>query len=336
MYNQTGGSGAQDLSSDTYGRVGVKATSITAGKINEVTAKIRVNGTHTSTNVVYCRVRSSDSAATNNDNVIATASKTIAQLTGGGTATEYTFTDFTGSGVTNGAVEIQDGYHVLLEYPYPAGGSNLYLAVSWNVATSGWSWVEYGGGDGSSNTYVTESSEGMLGVIGGTSFSNLPENTIFNETDTYLQWWLQDGSWLRTVDTTDLKAYWRFNETSGSITNVATTYGSGVSLGSDADLTANNSPTYDQTGSPTDLGNSVLFDGSNDYCNAGTSVSQFNFLHNISFSFLLSQKNKFSLLKLVNLKKLLFSNHFNDLFCILEFALDIIHTSNKSINFFID
>ena len=31
-----------------------------------------------------------------------------------------------------------------------------------------------------------------------TPYSNLPENTIFNETDTYSQWWLQDGKWIMT------------------------------------------------------------------------------------------------------------------------------------------
>ena len=45
--------------------------------------------------------------------------------------------------------------------------------------------------------------------------SNLPENTIFNETDTYSQWWLQDGKWLgrnQPNEISDLWAWWRAEE----------------------------------------------------------------------------------------------------------------------------
>ena len=74
----------------------------------------------------------------------------------------------------------------------------------------------------------------------------------------------------------NLKAYWKFNETSGDIINQAATVGSTHSLGSGADLDVTGA-SYNQTNTPF---NTMNFDGSNDYVQAGTSLSQFNFLHN--------------------------------------------------------
>ena len=81
-------------------------------------------------------------------------------------------------------------------------------------------------------------------------------------------------------DDTGLKAYWKFNETSGDIINVSE---SGVDLGSAANLQVTGA-TYNQSGI-TDLNYSMLFDGTNDFAVAGSSVSQFNFLHNDSYEF---------------------------------------------------
>ena len=81
-------------------------------------------------------------------------------------------------------------------------------------------------------------------------------------------------------DDTGLKAYWKFNETSGDIINVSE---SGVDLGSAADLQVTGA-TYNQ-GGITDLNYSMLYDGTNDFSVAGSSVSQFNFLHNDSYEF---------------------------------------------------
>ena len=77
-------------------------------------------------------------------------------------------------------------------------------------------------------------------------------------------------------DDTSLKAYWRFNQASGTITNDST---SAVTLGSSADLTTTGSPNYNQSSGPFNY--SMQFTGSN-YAKAGTSTSQFNFLHNTS------------------------------------------------------
>ena len=77
-----------------------------------------------------------------------------------------------------------------------------------------------------------------------------------------------------TFDDTSLKAYWKFNEASGDIINQSA---SGVDLGAGADLQITGA-TY-QTGTPP-IGNSMLFDGVNDFGVAGTSLSQFNYMHN--------------------------------------------------------
>ena len=81
-------------------------------------------------------------------------------------------------------------------------------------------------------------------------------------------------------DDTGLKAYWKFNETSGDIINVSE---SSVDLESEADLQVTGA-TYNQSGI-TGLNYSMLYDGTNDFSIAGTSVSQFNFLHNTSYEF---------------------------------------------------
>ena len=79
------------------------------------------------------------------------------------------------------------------------------------------------------------------------------------------------------VSTTGLKAYYKFNETSGDIVNQAATVGSTDSLGSDADLQVSGA-TYNAAISP--FGYSMTFDGSNDKAIAGTSLTQFNFFQN--------------------------------------------------------
>jgi hypothetical protein len=80
---------------------------------------------------------------------------------------------------------------------------------------------------------------------------------------------------------TGLKAYWRFDESSGDIINQATSVGSSDSLGSSADMQVTGA-TYGVTGAGDGafLGTALSFDGSNDRAVAGTSTSQFDFLHN--------------------------------------------------------
>jgi hypothetical protein len=80
-------------------------------------------------------------------------------------------------------------------------------------------------------------------------------------------------------DDTGLKAYWKFNETSGNIINVSE---SAADLGSAADITVTGA-TYNQSMDP--FGYSLQFDGVNDEVKCGSSTSQWNFMHNTTFEF---------------------------------------------------
>ena len=75
------------------------------------------------------------------------------------------------------------------------------------------------------------------------------------------------------IDDSDLKAYWKFNESSGDIINQSE---SAADLGSAADLQVTGA-TYNNANSPF---NTMNFDGTNDVAKAGSSLSQFNFMHN--------------------------------------------------------
>jgi hypothetical protein len=85
------------------------------------------------------------------------------------------------------------------------------------------------------------------------------------------------------ISVVDLKAYWKMDETSGSLINSATTSKSVVGLGSAADLTVAGGPDYNQTGSPSGLGNNMkMGTAAGDGLTAGSSTSQFNFCHNLT------------------------------------------------------
>jgi len=76
------------------------------------------------------------------------------------------------------------------------------------------------------------------------------------------------------ISDSQLKAYYKFNETEGDVINVSE---SSDSLGDGADLQISGA-SYNQSESP--FGYAMTFDGTNDNAKAGTSTSQFNFLHN--------------------------------------------------------
>ena len=78
------------------------------------------------------------------------------------------------------------------------------------------------------------------------------------------------------IDDSELKVYWRFNESSGDIINQSE---SDNSLGSSADIQITGA-TYEDNGSPLDTG--MSFDGVDDYGVCGSSLTNFNFLHNSS------------------------------------------------------
>lgn len=79
-------------------------------------------------------------------------------------------------------------------------------------------------------------------------------------------------------DDTALKAYWKFNEASGDIINQSQ---SAVDLGSAADGQVDGM-TYVSTGGGSPFGYEGIFDGVNDDVTIGTSLSQFNYMHNTS------------------------------------------------------
>ena len=104
---------------------------------------------------------------------------------------------------------------------------------------------------------------------GDTKPTNVQLGSRLEETDTRKMYNYSD------VSTSELKAYYKFDESSGNIINQATSVGSSDSLGSNADMTISGA-TYSQTGK---IGSALSFDGSNDYGTLGSSLSQWNFFH---------------------------------------------------------
>jgi hypothetical protein len=78
-------------------------------------------------------------------------------------------------------------------------------------------------------------------------------------------------------DLSELKAYWKFNESSGDILNSSS---SDESLGSSANATVSGM-TYNTSGS-SPFGYEGEFDGTNDNLVVGSSTSIFNFCHNVN------------------------------------------------------
>ena len=76
------------------------------------------------------------------------------------------------------------------------------------------------------------------------------------------------------IDDTGLKAYYKFNETSGDITNVSE---SDDSIGSSANIQITGASYNQDDGSPFEY--SMLFDGTNDFGAFGTSTSIWNYQH---------------------------------------------------------
>ena len=113
------------------------------------------------------------------------------------------------------------------------------------------------------------------------SLTNVPANTRYEETDTRKIY----RRVTETIDGSDLKAYIKFDDSSGSPTNDAGNVTGNDSLGTAANITLTGTGTtlYDQTGTPSKLGNAMEFPATSStsgvYGDFGTSTSQFNFLH---------------------------------------------------------
>ncbi len=110
-------------------------------------------------------------------------------------------------------------------------------------------------------------------AIGDEKPTNVQVGSRFEETDTRKMYNAQDitGS---DVSLTGLKAYYKFDESSGNLINQSTT---GDGLGSNADGTASGDPTYSVTGK---INKAISFDGDGDKFTLGTTAGQWNFLHN--------------------------------------------------------
>ena len=133
----------------------------------------------------------------------------------------------------------------------------------------------YNGGTGARSTLY-----GMYWATSGSpNWQNAGDNQDANMKVSYVNanTWTREGA----LDKTGLKAYWRFNETSGNIINQAEAIGSTDSADNTtgaggSDLTTSG-VTYNVSKSP--MNYSLQFDGSNDYAKAGTSTSAWNFMH---------------------------------------------------------
>jgi len=88
----------------------------------------------------------------------------------------------------------------------------------------------------------------------------------------------------------ELKAYWKFDESSGNIINQAEAVGSTDSIGSGADIILNDA-THDEDGI---IDKSVSFNGTSSYGELGTSLSQWSFFHNVDATFTISMWFYFS------------------------------------------
>jgi len=127
-------------------------------------------------------------------------------------------------------------------------------------------------GDYTSPTAATATSEN-----GG----NVATNAIDENTSTF--WESNAGinesitiDFSASISVSELKTYWKFDETSGDLINEATAVGSVDSLGIPADG-QNTAVTQNQAGI-IDL--SYLYDGTSSFTDLGTSTTQFDFLHN--------------------------------------------------------
>ena len=85
--------------------------------------------------------------------------------------------------------------------------------------------------------------------------------------------------WSDTYSDANLKAYYKMNEASGDVINVSE---GTADLGTPADLQLTGA-VYATPSTPSAFDDKALsFDGTNDYATAGSSQSQFNFMHNLT------------------------------------------------------
>ena len=122
--------------------------------------------------------------------------------------------------------KIVAGDYITLELPTSTGSGTVFTMDKSNYTTN-------------LTTFKYVEGTGYTELTGGARFTatvketNLPENTIFNETDTYRQFWLQDNT---GISKSGCLGFWQFQEQSGDVINHATTAnGFPDGLGSAAD-----------------------------------------------------------------------------------------------------
>ena len=130
-----------------------------------------------------------------------------------------------------------------------------------------------------SSTTAEPADANIVGTDEKAAITNVPVGTRYEETDTRKIYRMKSDN----ISGADLKVYWKFDDTGDPNVNDAGNVTGNASLGTGADLDATGSPTYSRTSTPTNLGNATRWNQasttSGDYADAGTSVSQFNFLH---------------------------------------------------------
>ena len=199
--------------------------------------------------LVYVRVRNSS------DTILAEASKQASTLAG--SATEYVFT-------FNTAVILSALDRVNVEYYGANGTGTVGIEVLNNAGTST---VNCQRDTATAGVYTDiarrpswqfDSSPSTTISILQDKPTDVQDNSILIEKDTAKRYWAS------VIGNTGLKAYYKFNASSGNIENKST---SSDSIGSSGDMTITGA-TYSQTGI---IGNALSFDGSNDYGNMATS-----------------------------------------------------------------
>ena len=135
-----------------------------------------INGATNGT--LYCRAWDSSG------NVPSTVAKNFGSIDGStltSSMAKYTFT------IDSGTYTIAQNSHIGLEY---SGSANNVEILGQNSGGAYGTWFEYDGSYSGSNGTKTPNIE-----VTESATSDLPENTLFEETDTYKTYWLQSNAW---------------------------------------------------------------------------------------------------------------------------------------------
>ena len=217
---------------------------------------------------------------------------TIMSTTDGSTQTDGMFIDNSGSGTLR-LIQV-DGNNGSWSSAIPDNTSWHHYAITWNAGTvtlyvdgvskgtqsqtAGSGTPQYGLTLGANNDeYYTELTLDEMGIWKRV-LTTSEISALYNSGTGSIVTEAKSATWTGNIaDLSGLKAYWKFNESSGDIVNQATSVGSTDGLGTTASNLQIAGATYDQTGIVAN-NKSLYFDGS-DHGQSGTSTSQFNFLH---------------------------------------------------------